>query len=101
MTKELKLFNGRTYGVLPSAYWRDSHLYIAAYNMADVMRVCTEAGLQAPTRNEITTYWSKGQWGNSMDGIAVERGIWVKIGYSNPPIRIKCKNDLTLLTPKV
>jgi hypothetical protein len=81
---KLKLFNGRPYGVLPQEEWDNSHIYVAAYSSEDARRVCVEAGLNDPGRHEIRLYWNKGAWGNSMDGIPVERGIWIRRGRNLP-----------------
>jgi hypothetical protein len=86
--KTLKLFNGRHYSVIlernqPSG----THVFVAAYDVEDARRVCVEAGLRDPGRNEINIYWSK-CWGNDMDGIPVERGIWIRHGYFKIPERV-------------
>ncbi len=75
--KELKIWNGRPYGVLPSTQWKGTHIYVAAYSMADVQRLCGELGLRIPSTNEISEYWNKGCWGNAMQKIPIERGVWV------------------------
>jgi len=73
--KKLKLWNGRSYGVIGSVI--DSHINVAAYSRVDVRRLCLEAGLNDPGDTEIKEYWSE-CWGNSMSGITPERGIWLK-----------------------
>jgi hypothetical protein len=74
--KTLKLWNGRPYGVLPASQWNDAHVCIAAYSVADAQRVCIEAGMSAPSASEIKEYFSP-CWGNDMDGVVRERGLWV------------------------
>src|SRR5260221_2995113 len=70
MAKELKLWNGRIYN--------HEHGYIAAYSVADAVRVAEAEYPDALiTRSEINMYWS-GAWGNQMIGITPERGIWVE-----------------------
>jgi hypothetical protein len=93
MAKELKLWNGRPYGVLPTAQWKDRHIYVAAYSVEDARRVCREAGLSDPGRYEIQVYWSANCWGNSMAGIPVERGIWISCGRATP---VKVKPNVLL-----
>ena len=79
--KALKLFNGRDWDC------RGGHLYVAAYSIKDCAKLASEAyrevegledrpEIEVVTVNEIRVYWSKGCWGNSMNGIAVERGVW-------------------------
>ena len=79
MAKELRLWNGRPYGVLPQSEWKHASVCVAAYSIADARRVCVEAGMNDPGANEVTEYWSE-CWGNDMNGIAPERGIWVSKG---------------------
>ena len=86
--KKLKLFNGRPYEVLGHDNTRDLHLYIAAYSVADLQRLCLEAKLSKPSRYEIAVYWNKGTWGNPMIGVKPERGIWKVVGWNGKPERL-------------
>lgn len=87
MAKELRLWNGRPYGVLPRGDWDKGYsIAVAAYSMADARRVCVESGCGDPGINEIRNYWSE-CWGNSMGGITPERGVW-KIKHGKPPIKL-------------
>jgi hypothetical protein len=79
MGKKLRLWNGRPYGVLPQSEWKHSHICVAAYSMADARRVCLEAGMSDPGATEVKEYWSE-CWGDDMNGIAPERGIWITKG---------------------
>lgn len=92
MSKKLKLWNGRCYGPLPPSQWKrngeQANIYVAAYSREDARRVCTEAGLLDPGVIEIRDYWSEGGWGNPMNGITPERGIWVLYGYHGLPERL-------------
>ena len=88
MASELKLWNGRTYSVLAGSCRSGAHLYIAAYSVADARRVCVEAGFNDPGASEINTYWSKGAWGNAMNGVPVERGIWIQRDKACVPERV-------------
>ena len=98
--KQLKLWNGRPYGVLPSGQWKGTHIYVAAYSVADVQRLCGELGLSIPSRNEISVYWSTGCWGNAMEGIAVERGVWVTSDYDRVgPKRLMPNAEITGASP--
>lgn len=90
--KPLRLFNGRPYGILPHMEWNKggsiTHLFIAAYSIADLRRLCVELGLNDPGRYEINEYWNKDAWGTHMDGIEPERGLWIKEDYNSKPERI-------------
>ena len=44
--------------------------------MSDARRVCVEAGMRDPGATEIKNYFSE-CWGNDMDGVTPERGLWV------------------------
>lgn len=79
--KTLKLWNGRGFDC------RHTHLYVAAYSVADAVRVANEAfrklngyedrpDMSRVTAHEVRVYWSEGCWGNAMDGITPERGVW-------------------------
>lgn len=105
MAKELKLWNGRGLVLNTSKlkqfipiddsdrnarYNRDVHMFIAAYSVADAVRLINEFnGYEGNHSSEIKEYFSKNCWGNRMEGITPERGIWVTEGYKiKPPVRI-------------
>lgn len=89
--KKLKLFNGRDWEC------RGGHLYVAAYSVKDAAELSSAAyrkinGLEdrtdiaATTISEVNVYWSKGCWGNDMNSITPERGVWwVKKSYGATP----------------
>lgn len=88
MAKQLKIWNGRGHGK-----YNRNHIYVAAYSAKQacelIGQVC-ELGRPLPA-SEITKYYSKDCWGNSMDGItATEPCVYVGDGYdyNNKPIRI-------------
>lgn len=98
-SKELKLFNGGADG-------RGAHYYIAAYSVRDAARLMTAADRKLHggkyeitdldiSRNvrEINTYFSKNCWGNKMDGVVPERGIWyapaIEGGHEGKPERVE------------
>ena len=87
--RKLKLWNGRPYSVLRKCeVGRDSwHVYIAAYSAEDARRLCGELGLTTPSTSELRDYFGK-CWGNAMDGITPERGVWKVLGYHGKPERI-------------
>ena len=82
--KTLKLYNGRW-----NAYGKYRHCYIAAYNRADAGRLYAQAsGGTRGVDYELRDYFSK-CWGDSMDGIIPERGLWLQEGnYASKPVRI-------------
>jgi hypothetical protein len=80
--KTLRLWNGR---------WQDrGHVYVAAYTRADAGRLLSQAaGCTLPAIDrEIRDYFNE-CWGNTMEGITPERGVWVRSG-SRPskPVRV-------------
>lgn len=91
MARPLKVWNGRAYGVLPQSQWKQgsdgAHIYACAYSVADLQSLCDELGLHRIAASEVKNYWSA-CWGNQMDGIQPERGIWVAYGYNKKPERI-------------
>lgn len=86
--KKLKLWNGRCYDVLPKNQWRKDgqtgHVFVAAYSVRDIQQLCDEHGLCKPTNYEVSVFWSAGCWGNTMEGITPERGIWLAYGPGKP-----------------
>jgi hypothetical protein len=83
--RSLKIWNGR--GVD-----RNTHLYVAAYSRADAARILTETFRRGASefisrleigrwQRELSVYFAEGCWGNSMDDITPERGVWQTTGY--------------------
>jgi hypothetical protein len=71
--KKIKIWNGRGRG-------NGEHLFIGAYSKADACRMLDE--LYTPFsksywKREMTTYFVEGCWGNPMEGITPERGVWL------------------------
>jgi hypothetical protein len=77
--KTLQIFNGRG-----RRYWakdrsrtiRTEHVYICAWSKADAVRVMHEAGFERFTLSELNVYYAKGCWGDAMEGVKHERGVW-------------------------
>ena len=88
--RKLKIWNGGPYGILPTKDWNNgsAHVYVAAYSIKDIGDLCQELGLKVPSRHEIASYWSKDCWGAPMEGIQVERGVWVQSDHLSKPARI-------------
>jgi hypothetical protein len=80
--KTLKFWNGR---------WENrQHIYIAAYSQADAIRMIEEWLGRKPRgiETEFRVYYSP-CWGNTMESVAKERGIWVGVAnqYGTVPYR--------------
>jgi hypothetical protein len=74
--KVIKIWNGRGVG-------RKEHLFIGAYSKLDAARMLLECYVSyhdsvASWTRELTIYFSEGCWGNTMEGITPERGIWLQ-----------------------
>jgi hypothetical protein len=89
--KALKLWNGRGQHLWTADGWKHTgHVYIAAYNQSDAVRMMKQAGFLGFTAHELRVYFSDGCWGNAMNGITPERGIWVgDRELTGNPVRIE------------
>ena len=80
--KKLRIWNGGLDG-------RGAHVYIAAYSLREAARLLEETRKKVfnvayelndmlINRNsiEIRDYFSEGCWGNPMEGVTPERGVW-------------------------
>jgi len=65
--KKLKLFNGRGHG----QKYQKGHFYVAAYSQKQAAELVGKAAgfNHSIGINEISEYYHKNAWGNSMDGI--------------------------------
>jgi hypothetical protein len=71
--KKLLIANGRgDYGYRGL----DGRLFVCAASKADAVRLLVQAGHERMNAREFNKYWSKGAWGNSMEGVERERGVW-------------------------
>ena len=94
MARKLRLWNGRAYCCRKPSdpFWKGvphnegGNAYVAAYSRADVRRVIEEYTGYKPGDTEIREYWSPDCWGNAMDGITPERGLWVSKGNYNEKV---------------
>ena len=75
----MKIWNGRGFGIRKDGKTRQAkHCYVCANSRSDAVRLINEAaGWKAMTDYEIKHYYVEGAWGNTMDGITPERGVWV------------------------
>lgn len=80
--KKIIIMNGRWYD--------NGHIYIGAYSIADACRICGELTGRPSNHyiREINEYFSKGCWGNSMDGVTPERGAWLSKDGREKPVRV-------------
>lgn len=92
---ELKLWNGRGYSCRnpQDPRWngvRDVHAYICATSRADARRIVKAyTGRDRLSDHELKTYFAEGLWGNAMDGVTPERGLWLCFGQTpNKPVKV-------------
>jgi hypothetical protein len=83
INSKLKIWNGRGWDSAWLGRERRltgvEHWYGCAESKADLMRLFFQADPRVPmSLHEIKNYASEGCWGNTMEGITPERGIWVK-----------------------
>lgn len=79
--KPLKCWNGR---------WMNGNqnICVCAYSRADAGRLLIQAGARSQgIDKEIKEYFSE-CWGNNMDGITPERGVWVVNFHGAEPSRV-------------
>lgn len=82
MAKKLKIWNGGHYN-------GKTHYSVAAYSQKQAAELVTKAGYPT-TISELRTYFSP-CWGNNMNGITPEVGVWVSNIVSNisqKPIKV-------------
>lgn len=92
----LKVYNSRGWGranyddkthdklPTPLSKWTES-VYSCGHNRKDIVRYIQLAGGGSSyTVNELSNYGSP-QWGNSMEGIDPQPGVWADQGYNKPP----------------
>ena len=63
--------------------------YVCATSVKQVVAMFIQAGIHGVTTSEIQVYWHKGCWGNAMDGVTPEIGIWADHGiWGEKPTRL-------------
>lgn len=98
-SRKLKIWNGRSYfchnrndpqweGATPGH--TTGSVYAAAYSRADLRRMITAYTGTPISDSEIKVYWNEGNWGNEMEGVVPERGLWLKQKANDrrPPVRL-------------
>lgn|SRR3990167_477676 len=91
--RKLRIWNGRilSCGEFP----RGGHLYICAYSQKDAVALCNEYFGGGYTLHEARHYWNPECWGNSMEGVSIERGLWIQKN-NEKPIRVLPKGRKTI-----
>lgn len=99
--KTLKIWNGRGWGhriydkdrVLipdPTGKSRCDHAFVCAHSRSHAIRLINQAaGREVVNDRELKNYWHEGSWGNTMEGINQEIGVWtVQKSFVDKPKRI-------------
>jgi hypothetical protein len=79
--KKIKILNGRWQNCL-------GHAYVGCYSYKQAIELLKQAGYQFITMSEINVYWSKGCWGNAMNGIEPQIGVWFQSERDSPVKRL-------------
>lgn len=89
--RKLKVWNGHLLFINSDegALSKDKHVNICAYSQEDALALLSEYG-HSMTLGYFRNYWFN-CWGNSMDGIEMERGIWVEF-REGIPVRLDPKD---------
>lgn len=89
--KTLRIWNGRGHG----KWTRGGSFYIGAYSRRQAARLlCKACGHPEDDfwigrySREMKGYYAEGCWGNAMEGIAPELGLWATKSYNEKPVRI-------------
>lgn len=78
--KKLIIMNGRFF-----QNGKNVHAFVAANSKADANSLLQQASKSTSSFvHEISEYFSIGCWGNPMDGIKIERGVWVQNDRETP-----------------
>ena len=98
--KTLKVWNGRGWGnqrrdkdgkIIPDPTGKEycDHAYVCANSRSHAVRMINEVvGHGAVSDSELKVYWHEGCWGNAMEGIEKEIGIWTIQEHGDKPQRI-------------
>jgi len=103
MAKKLKIWNGKGWG--RTRYDKDGeklptpiedyceHVYVCAYSKTEAVRIYNEVSRGSITVSEVNNYWSADCWGNQMEGIEPELGVWGTQGFYDKPVRLYPKEE--------
>ncbi len=88
--KKIKIFNGTCRAKCdPITRKRtECHFYVGAYSERHAVELCIQAGEKGMSLSELRTYWSKGCWGDAMNGIEPQIGVWSVEGWNKPVKRL-------------
>lgn len=60
------------------------HAYAAAYSRADLARLIEEYSGRKPSAVLLREHWVADAWGETMEGVVVERGLWIEFDVRKP-----------------
>lgn len=97
-TGKLKLWNGHASCCRKTGdpLWKgfrphqgSDRIYAAASSRAELRRMIEAYCGRDPGDHEIKTYWNQGCWGNDMENITPEKGLWlIRQGDDARPVRL-------------
>jgi len=75
---KLKMFNGRGQArrAKDGSSKSTGHVFIGARSAAEAVALMHLAGFEDFTRHELDVYFAKNCWGDNMEGIPLQRGVW-------------------------
>lgn len=82
MSRNLKVWNGGLY-IRHKGDVIQAHGNVCAYSQKDAVELIGEHAAYEISLGYFRAYWSN-LWGNSMDGIERERGLWIEFGQGVP-----------------
>ncbi len=85
-TSKFKIWNGRGFRCRKTGKEYE-HLFVCATSVKHVLKLCKQVGYDSISTCEVLKYWSKDCWGNPMEGITPEIGVWANIRHE-PVIRL-------------
>jgi hypothetical protein len=76
--KTIKKFNGN--------WGTNSHAYVGAYSQKHAVELLNKASdcRGYMTISQLQKYWSKNCWGNAMNGIEPQIGVWIQDAWNGP-----------------
>ena len=97
MPRQLKIWNGGGWGrqrynknneKIPTSLedWCES-IYVCAHSKAEAVRLINEVHRHTLTTRDLDNYFSP-CWGNAMDGIEPELGVWGQQHFNSEVVRL-------------
>lgn len=90
VVRKLKVWNGNTF-ISYKGKMLQAHCNVCAYSQKDAVELIGEYTYGKISLGEFRNYWAP-CWGNSMDGIERERGVWIEF-ERDVPVRQKGKGE--------